>query len=73
MLLNLLNGKSKSVASAAVLVGFFALLSRILGLLRDRILAGRFGAGDELYVYYAAFRLPDLLYVSVASLDAQVE
>ncbi|HAM96042.1 murein biosynthesis integral membrane protein MurJ [Candidatus Azambacteria bacterium RIFCSPHIGHO2_01_46_10] len=62
MLLNLLNGKSKSVASAAVLVGFFALLSRILGLLRDRILAGRFGAGDELDVYYAAFRLPDLVF-----------
>lgn len=62
MLLNLLNGKSKSVASAAVLVGFFALLSRILGLVRDRILAGRFGAGDELDVYYAAFRLPDLVF-----------
>lgn len=62
MFFNLLNGKSKSVASAAVLVGFFALLSRILGLLRDRILAGRFGAGDELDVYYAAFRLPDLVF-----------
>src|SRR3990167_7116112 len=62
MLLNLLNGKSKSAASAAVLVGFFVLLSRILGLLRDRILAGRFGAGDALDVYYAAFRLPDLVF-----------
>ncbi|MCX6796218.1 MAG: murein biosynthesis integral membrane protein MurJ, partial [Candidatus Falkowbacteria bacterium] len=30
--------------------------------LRDRILAGQFGAGDTLDVYYAAFRIPDLIY-----------
>lgn len=36
--------------------------SRLLGLFRDRILAGTFGAGDELDIYWAAFRIPDLVY-----------
>lgn len=36
--------------------------SRILGFFRDRLLASSFGAGDLLDVYYAAFRLPDLVY-----------
>lgn len=37
------------------------LASRILGLIRNRVLAGHFGAGDELDIYNAAFVLPDLL------------
>lgn len=36
--------------------------SRVLGLIRDRFLASTFGAGDTLDVYYAAFRVPDLIY-----------
>jgi len=43
-------------------------LSQILALFRDRLLAGTFGIGDALDVYYAAFRIPDLVFVSVASL-----
>ena len=35
--------------------------SRVLGLLRDRMLAARFSP-DELGVYLAAFRLPNLLF-----------
>ena len=38
------------------------MVSRLLGLVRDRILAGSFGAGSELDIYYAAFRVPDLVY-----------
>ncbi|MEK7068463.1 MAG: lipid II flippase MurJ, partial [Patescibacteria group bacterium] len=49
-------------------MAFFALLSQILALLRDRLLAGTFGAGETLDLYYAAFRLPDLLFATVASL-----
>jgi putative peptidoglycan lipid II flippase len=30
--------------------------------LRDRILAGQFGAGETLDVYYAAFRVPDFIF-----------
>lgn len=36
--------------------------SRGLGLLRDRLLATGFGAGAELDIYYAAFRIPDFIY-----------
>lgn len=53
---------------AAYLLGFFALLSQFLGFLRDRLLASEFGAGAELDVYYAAFRVPDLIFIWSASM-----
>ena len=51
-----------SVMSAAFLITIAGLMSRILGLFRDRLLASTFGAGDTLDIYYAAFRIPDLIY-----------
>lgn len=39
-----------------------SLASRFVGLIRDRVLAGSFGAGSALDTYYAAFRIPDLIY-----------
>ncbi|MFA6160896.1 MAG: murein biosynthesis integral membrane protein MurJ [Patescibacteria group bacterium] len=54
--------ETSNVTAAAFLIGFASLASRVVGLLRDRLLAGHFGAGDALDVYYAAFRLPDLFY-----------
>ena len=62
MIKKLFNSQSKTIVSAAILLGAASLASRILGLLRDRILAGKFGAGDELDIYFAAFRVPDLIY-----------
>lgn len=53
---------SQTVAGAALLLAIFSVGSRVLGLIRDRVLASRFGAGDALDVYYASFRIPDLLY-----------
>lgn len=47
---------------AAGIVAFSSLASRLLGIFRDRILAGEFGAGATLDVYYAAFRIPDFIY-----------
>jgi len=55
---------------AALLMAVFALLSQLLALVRDRLLASHFGAGETLDIYYAAFRIPDLIFVSVASLAA---
>ena len=52
---------------AAMLLGVFAILSQILAVVRDRLFAHYFGAGATLDVYYTAFRIPDLLYVSLAS------
>ena len=59
---NLLKRRTKNIGAAAILVGVFSLISRILGVFRDRILAGEFGAGEILDAYYTAFRIPDLLY-----------
>lgn len=50
------------VGQASLLLSFFYLLSRLVGLWRDRILAGRFGATDLLDVYYVSFNLPDLVF-----------
>ncbi len=59
---NFFKKRTKGIAAAAILVGAFSLFSRILGIFRDRILAGQFGAGDILDAYYSAFRIPDLIY-----------
>lgn len=56
------NGETEGVAAAAVIISIASFASRLLGLVRDRLLATNFGAGLELDAYYAAFRLPDLLY-----------
>jgi putative peptidoglycan lipid II flippase len=62
------NKEFNGINEAALLLGGFALLSQVLGLVRDRMLAYIVGAGPVLDVYYAAFRIPDFLYVSIASL-----
>lgn len=67
-LFNALNKEIVSVHGIAYLLGFFAFLAQILALLRDRLLAATFGAGKALDIYYAAFRIPDLIFVTVASL-----
>ncbi len=53
---------TQSVTAAAFIVAAAGIASRLLGLVRDRILASEFGAGDALDVYYAAFRIPDFIY-----------
>ena len=59
--------ETSTLHKAAYLLGFFAILSQILAFLRDRLLAHVFGAGAALDTYYAAFRIPDFLFVTVAS------
>jgi putative peptidoglycan lipid II flippase len=58
----ILNSQSQTITSAALILALASLVSRFLGLIRDRLLAGHFGAGDTLDIYYAAFRIPDLVY-----------
>ena len=53
---------------AAYLLGFFALCSQVLALFRDRLLAAHFGATVTLDLYYSAFRIPDFLFATVASI-----
>ncbi len=66
-MLNLMYREVRGLHQAAYVLALFAVGSQILALLRDRLLAHQFGAGAELDIYYAAFRLPDLLYVLFAS------
>ena len=57
----------RGLHEAAYLLAFFAVMSQILGLVRDKLLAYNFGAGYTLDIYYSAFRIPDLIFVSIAS------
>lgn len=67
-ILRLFEGEIRGLHQAAYLLGFFTLLSALLALFRDRLLAGEFGAGALLDVYYTAFRIPDIIFVFLASM-----
>lgn len=62
-----LHKEADSLNQAALLLGLFAFLSQVLAFLRDRLLAHIFGASAELDIYYTAFRIPDFIFVAVAS------
>ena len=64
----LLSKEISGLHEAAYLLAFFTFLSQLLGLIRDRMLAGAFGASAALDAYYAAFRIPDLIFVAIASI-----
>jgi putative peptidoglycan lipid II flippase len=64
-MLKFLGRESKTIIGAATLVGALSFASRLVGFVRDRILAGAFGAGDTLDVYYTAFKIPDLLFTLI--------
>ena len=49
------------ILSAAVVLAVASLTSMVLGLVRDRVMTQFFG-GNEIAVYFAAFRLPDTLF-----------
>jgi len=58
----------RGLHQAAYLLAALTLASQALALLRDRMFAHTFGAGQVLDLYYAAFRVPDLVFALVASL-----
>ncbi|MFA6098566.1 MAG: murein biosynthesis integral membrane protein MurJ [Patescibacteria group bacterium] len=51
-----------TLTGGAIIIAASSVGSRFLGLIRDRLLAAKFGAGNELDIYYAAFRIPDLVF-----------
>ena len=61
MLSRLVTRKS-SILEATVVLAVASLISRLFGLIRDRTLAAHFGAGDVLDAYFAAFKIPDLIF-----------
>ena len=58
----------RGLHQAAYLLATLTLASQALALLRDRTFANVFGAGQVLDLYYAAFRVPDLVFALIASL-----
>ncbi|MBI5928427.1 MAG: murein biosynthesis integral membrane protein MurJ [Chloroflexi bacterium] len=59
-----LSGREIALATVIVMASF--VLSGILGLVRQVVLASTFGADRELDAFYAAIRLPETLFVLVA-------
>ncbi|MBI5286448.1 MAG: murein biosynthesis integral membrane protein MurJ [Deltaproteobacteria bacterium] len=53
--------REKGITKAASVVGLFTLLSRILGFVRDAVIAAIFGAGLYADAFFVAFRIPNLL------------
>ncbi len=67
-LLQFIEREISGLHEAAYLLGVFAILSQLLGFFRDRLFASQFGAGEVLDIYYAAFRVPDLIFIVGASM-----
>lgn len=58
----------RSLHQAAYVLAGLTLAAQLLSLLRDRVFASAFGAGEVLDLYYAAFKVPDLVFALIASL-----
>ena len=52
--------ENHNIAKAASIIGMGTLLSRILGFLRDMVIANFFGAGMAADAFFVAFRIPNL-------------
>ncbi len=59
-----LRRRSSLARSAGIIAGAFV-VSRLLGLVREVVLARQFGTSEELSAYISAFRIPDLLFLVI--------
>lgn len=66
--LRFLSSEVRGLQAAAYVLAAAALLSSLLALVRDRLLAHTFGASTVLDIYYAGFRIPDLIFVATGAL-----
>ena len=53
--------QEEEITRAAGVIGSLTLLSRVLGLVRDMVIAYFFGARAETDAFYVAYRIPNLL------------
>ncbi len=60
--MNFLSRKTNTVEKSAIIIGVFTLLSSILGILRNTLLASYLGASRNIDIYYASFRIPDFIF-----------
>lgn len=61
MIKKILNSETKSISAASLILAASYLISSLLGLLRDHLLAGTFGGGNTTDIYYTAFTVPDFI------------
>jgi putative peptidoglycan lipid II flippase len=59
--------RGSGMARNAIIVSAAFVLSRVLGLAREMILSRQFGTGPQMEAYVAAFRIPDLLFLTIMS------
>lgn len=57
---------ARQIQLAALIIGLSFVVSGVLGLVRSAIIGAMFGAGIELDAFYAAYRLPEMLFTLVA-------
>ncbi|MEK7570970.1 MAG: murein biosynthesis integral membrane protein MurJ [Patescibacteria group bacterium] len=60
--LDLITKRQTNILSAAFVIMATVILSQVLGLIRQRLLVGIFGASDTLGIYFYASQLPDTLF-----------
>lgn len=53
--------RKQHLGLAAILLAASAFLSRLMGLVRDKIISWQFGASHEADMYFAAFVIPDII------------
>ena len=63
----ILHKKISELHVASYTLTFMFLVSLLFTLLREHFLAGTFGAGETLDLYFAAFRVPDIIFALVGS------
>ncbi len=49
------------MGAAALILAASTILSRLMGLIRDKVISWQFGAGGEADMYFAAFVVPDII------------
>ena len=54
--------KETSIEKGALTVALVTIVGSLLGVLKNTLLASKFGASRDLDIYFAAFRIPDFLY-----------
>ncbi|MDO5536553.1 MAG: lipid II flippase MurJ, partial [Desulfovibrionaceae bacterium] len=53
--------RTQGMGMAALLLAASAIISRFMGLVREKFISWQFGAGSEADVYFAAFVVPDII------------
>lgn len=62
----------KTIFKVTILIAFFSFLSKLLGLLRDIVIAGKFGATGATDAYLVALTAPNLLFYIISGALAAV-